>query len=222
MAEAGIGHSWIGTDLVVHDRHEDTADALLAAIERRHGLDSDAPGGAGGGERGRVRPVRVGQPGARHAHRPAHRGRRALPLGGWSARGHRGGRGPGGRRARRRRRRARRRRWHAAERGGAGREPAVGALRRRRRPGRPSQRPRHHPPPERAVRAERGRPGALRRQPVLVGADPRPGVGPARPLARRRGRRRRQGRGRSRSARSCAPWSEPARPGAVERGGPLP
>ena len=43
MAEAGIGHGWIGTDLVVHDRHEDTADALLAAIERRHGLDSDAP-----------------------------------------------------------------------------------------------------------------------------------------------------------------------------------
>jgi hypothetical protein len=43
MAEAGVGHSWLGTDLVVHDRHEETADALLAAIERRHGLQSDAP-----------------------------------------------------------------------------------------------------------------------------------------------------------------------------------
>jgi hypothetical protein len=43
MAEAGIGHSWLGTDLVVHDRHEETVDALLAAIERRHGLDGETP-----------------------------------------------------------------------------------------------------------------------------------------------------------------------------------
>jgi len=43
LAEAGMTHSWQGTDLVVHERHEDAADALLAEIERRHGLeDGDA------------------------------------------------------------------------------------------------------------------------------------------------------------------------------------
>ena len=26
LAEAGIAHSWLGTDLVVHERHEDRAD----------------------------------------------------------------------------------------------------------------------------------------------------------------------------------------------------
>ena len=39
LAEAGMTHSWQGTDLVVHERHEDAADALLAEIERRHGLE---------------------------------------------------------------------------------------------------------------------------------------------------------------------------------------
>ena len=125
MAEAGIGHSWIGTDLVVHDRHEDTADALLAAIERRHGLDSDVPVEREAGSEVEYDLSEWDSRGAGHAHRPAHRGRRALPLGGWSARRHRGGRGPRGRRARRGRRGAGRRRWHAAERGGAGGEPAV-------------------------------------------------------------------------------------------------
>ena len=46
MADAAIPHSWQGTDLVVHERHEDAADDLLSAIERRHGLDTgdDASG----------------------------------------------------------------------------------------------------------------------------------------------------------------------------------
>jgi hypothetical protein len=44
LAEAGIPHSWQGTDLVVHERHEDAADGLFATIERRHGLDGDTGG----------------------------------------------------------------------------------------------------------------------------------------------------------------------------------
>jgi hypothetical protein len=46
MAEAAVPHSWQGTDLVVHERHEDTADDLLSAIEQRHGLVSGDEGGA--------------------------------------------------------------------------------------------------------------------------------------------------------------------------------
>ena len=42
LASAGITHNWLGTDLVVHERNEDAADALLADIERLHGLESDA------------------------------------------------------------------------------------------------------------------------------------------------------------------------------------
>jgi hypothetical protein len=41
LADAGIGHAWLGTDLVIHERHEDRADLLLSDIERRHGLESD-------------------------------------------------------------------------------------------------------------------------------------------------------------------------------------
>jgi hypothetical protein len=44
LAEARIPHSWQGTDLVVHERHEDAADELFAAIERRHGLGGDSGG----------------------------------------------------------------------------------------------------------------------------------------------------------------------------------
>jgi hypothetical protein len=54
LAEAGLPHSWQGTDLVVHERHEDAADALLAAIERRRGLAatgaSSAPPAEAGSE----------------------------------------------------------------------------------------------------------------------------------------------------------------------------
>jgi hypothetical protein len=46
MAEAGIPHSWQGADLVVHERHEEAADDLLSAVERRHGLGSDDGGTA--------------------------------------------------------------------------------------------------------------------------------------------------------------------------------
>jgi hypothetical protein len=45
LADAGIGHAWLGTDLVVHERHEDRADLLLSEIEQRHGLTSDEDGG---------------------------------------------------------------------------------------------------------------------------------------------------------------------------------
>jgi hypothetical protein len=44
LADAGIGHAWIGTDLVIHERHEDRADLLLSDIERRHGLSTDEDG----------------------------------------------------------------------------------------------------------------------------------------------------------------------------------
>jgi hypothetical protein len=44
LADAGIGHAWLGTDLVIHERHEDRADLLLSEIEQRHGL----PGGEDG------------------------------------------------------------------------------------------------------------------------------------------------------------------------------
>jgi hypothetical protein len=45
MAEGRVPHSWQGTDLVVHERHEETADDLLSAIEQRHGLVSGDDGG---------------------------------------------------------------------------------------------------------------------------------------------------------------------------------
>ncbi len=239
MAEAGIAHGWIGTDLVVHDRHEDTADALLAAIERRHGLDSDATAEREAGSEVEYdlsewdSPARAMLTGRLIEADVAFRWEGGLLVATAADEGRVDAvldavdDGAG------------RRRRHPDERGGAGGEPAVGALRRGRRPGWPSQRPRHHPPPERAVRAERGRPGALRRQPVLVGADPRPGVGPARPLARRRGRRRRQGRGArgprapppagasrasqvARSARRPRTRHDSSRPRSLEWGGPLP
>ena len=46
LADAGIGHAWLGTDLVIHERHEDRADLLLSEIERRHGLPGDEEGDA--------------------------------------------------------------------------------------------------------------------------------------------------------------------------------
>jgi hypothetical protein len=47
LAEAGIGHAWLGTDLVIHERHEERADLLLSDIERRHGLPSGEDDDAG-------------------------------------------------------------------------------------------------------------------------------------------------------------------------------
>jgi hypothetical protein len=47
LADAGIGHAWLGTDLVIHERHEDRADLMLSEIERRHGLPGDEEGDAG-------------------------------------------------------------------------------------------------------------------------------------------------------------------------------
>ena len=48
LAEAGMVHAWLGTDLVIHERHEDRADLVLSDIERRHGLPSGEDGDAGG------------------------------------------------------------------------------------------------------------------------------------------------------------------------------
>jgi hypothetical protein len=46
LADAGVSHGWDGTDLVVHERHEDVTDAVLAEIEKAHGLeDSGEPQG---------------------------------------------------------------------------------------------------------------------------------------------------------------------------------
>jgi len=44
LADGGIGHAWLGTDLVIHERHEDRADLLLSEIEKRHGLPGDEDG----------------------------------------------------------------------------------------------------------------------------------------------------------------------------------
>jgi hypothetical protein len=52
LAEAGLPHSWHGTDLVMNQRHEDQADALLAKIERRHGLTADDDANAPAAEPG--------------------------------------------------------------------------------------------------------------------------------------------------------------------------
>jgi len=38
LAGAGVPHGWQSTDLVIHERHEDAADVVLAETEREHGL----------------------------------------------------------------------------------------------------------------------------------------------------------------------------------------
>ncbi len=38
LAAAGVSHGWRGSDLVIHERHEDAVDAVLEEIERAHGL----------------------------------------------------------------------------------------------------------------------------------------------------------------------------------------
>ena len=38
LAAAGVSHGWRGSHLVIHERHEDAADAVLEEIERAHGL----------------------------------------------------------------------------------------------------------------------------------------------------------------------------------------
>ena len=97
-------------------------------------------------------------------------------------RGHRGGRGAGGRGARRRGRRARRRRWPAAERGGAGREPAAprSSSRSTTWPAIPTTATPSSGLNELFEQSEAG-PVPFGVEPVVVGADPRPGVRPARP-----------------------------------------
>ena len=198
---------WIGTDLTSCTTGTGTPPALLAsAIERRHGLDGDVPVEREAGSEVEY-DLSGGTARARHAHRPAHRGRRALPLGGWSARRHRGGRGAA---------------WTpcSAPRSTRSWSPAVACRRSEEEPGRarcralrrPSTTLAGHPNDRDTIlrlneglfeQSEAG-PGAVRRRPVLVGADPRPGVGPARPLARRRGRRL-TSRPRPRGPRGPAP-----------------
>lgn len=43
LAEAEVPHSWDGTDLVVPEEHEAAADAVIAEVEHRLGIESDDP-----------------------------------------------------------------------------------------------------------------------------------------------------------------------------------
>ena len=149
--------AWLGTDLVIHERHEDT--------RRRAAGRHRAPARAAGDEdddAGRAREagseieydLSEWDGAGAGACSPAGSSKPTCPSAGragcwWRPRRTRAG----GRRARRRRGELVAGGGHARRARGAGGEPVLGAVRRRRRSGQPSQRPRRHPAAERAVRA---------------------------------------------------------------------